>query len=306
MLYLLAGSVNTASTPYWISSLADSKNGTWQDYTTQLKRTRDQVYNEWSAFFKDDWKATPALTFNLGVRYEFYGAPYLRGGYTASIVGQGSGLFGVNRPSATANPFNNWLLAPGNVYLSGYGPNASPSNALQCTNQGAAQNPLLPTPSCRPIPADCLAICGTWIRSSSPAGCTERLAQYCAGDRTRLAAAMVRSRQNHDTGWFRDDLWHWFAFFNRNRKLDRECTRCCHCAEPRVGKLSQSDHQPRASAQRSAGDHSRNAVDEARGRPADLRQNADRDRVRPEFQDSLHPDTGFSITRQVSVTSRWI
>ena len=150
MLYLLAGSVNTASTPYWISSLADSKSGTWQDYTTQLRRTRDQVYNEWSAFFKDDWKATPALTFNLGVRYEFYGAPYLRGGYTASIVGQGSGLFGVNRPSATSNPFNNWLLAPGNVYLSGYGPNASTSNALQCTNQGAAQNPLLPAPSCDP------------------------------------------------------------------------------------------------------------------------------------------------------------
>jgi hypothetical protein len=151
MLYLLAGSVNTASTPYWISSLSDSKSGTWQDYTTQLRRTREQVYNEWAAFFKDDWKATPALTFNLGVRYEFYGAPFLRGGYTASVVGQGSGLFGVNRPSGgTSNPFNNWLLAPGNVYLSGYGPNASAANALQCTNTGAAQNPLLPAPSCDP------------------------------------------------------------------------------------------------------------------------------------------------------------
>jgi hypothetical protein len=112
MLYLLAGSVNAANTPYWISSLQDSKNGVWQDYTTQLRRTREQVYNEWAAFFKDDWKATPSLTFNLGMRYEFYGAPFLRGGYTASIVGQGSGLFGVNRTSASANPFNNWLLAP--------------------------------------------------------------------------------------------------------------------------------------------------------------------------------------------------
>ncbi len=150
MLYLLAGSINTASTPYWISSLADSKSGTWQDYTTQLRRTREQVYNEWSAFFKDDWKATSTLTFNLGARYEFYGAPYLRGGYTASVAGQGTGLFGVNRPSLTANPFNNWLLAPGNVYLSGYGPNVSAASALQCSNTAAAQNPLLPPPSCDP------------------------------------------------------------------------------------------------------------------------------------------------------------
>ncbi len=150
MLYLLAGSVNTASTPYWISSLKDSQNGIWQDYTTQLRRTREQVYNEWSAFFKDDWKATPNLTLNLGVRYEWYGSPFLRGGYTASVVGQGSGLFGVNRSSATANPFNNWLLAPGNVYLSGYGTNSTAATALQCTNTGSAQNALLPTPSCDP------------------------------------------------------------------------------------------------------------------------------------------------------------
>jgi hypothetical protein len=150
MLYLLAGSVNTASTAYWISNLQDSKNGIWQDYTTQLRRTREQVYNEWAVFFKDDWKATSTLTFNLGVRYEFYGAPYLRGGYTASVVGQGSGLFGVNRPNATSNPFNNWLLAPGNVYLSGYGPTVSAANALQCSNTTVAQNPLLPAPSCDP------------------------------------------------------------------------------------------------------------------------------------------------------------
>jgi hypothetical protein len=150
MLYLLAGSVNTASTPYWISNLADSKSGTWQDYTTQLRRTREQVYNEWAAFFKDDWKAAPSLTFNLGVRYEHYGAPFVRGGYTASVVGQGSGLFGVSRPSATANPFNNWLIAPGAVYLSGYGANVNAGSALQCTNTGGSQNPLLPSPSCDP------------------------------------------------------------------------------------------------------------------------------------------------------------
>jgi hypothetical protein len=150
MLYLLAGSVNTAGTPYWISNLQDSKNGTWQDYTTQIRRTREQVYNEWAAFFKDDWKATSDLTLNLGVRYEFYGSPFLRGGYTATVAGQGSGLFGVNRTDTTSNPFNRWLLAPGNVYLSGYGSTVAAANALQCTNTGTPQNPLLPAPSCDP------------------------------------------------------------------------------------------------------------------------------------------------------------
>jgi hypothetical protein len=149
MLYLLAGSLNTASTFYWISSLDDVKKGIWQDYTTAQKRNREQVQNEWAVFFKDDWKVKPSLTLNLGVRYEIYGSPYVRGGYTAAVNGQGDGLFGVSR-AGNGSPFDRWLLAPGNIYLSGYGPNVSAANALQCTNTGAAQNPLLPAPSCDP------------------------------------------------------------------------------------------------------------------------------------------------------------
>jgi hypothetical protein len=149
MLYLLAGSLNTASTFYWIASLDDAKKGVWQDYTTTKKRLREQVENEWAAFFKDDWKIKPSLTLNLGVRYEIYGSPYLRGGYTAAVDGQGYGLFGVSR-KGTGSPFDRWLLAPGDVYLSGYGPNVSAADALQCTSTGAGQNPLLPAPSCDP------------------------------------------------------------------------------------------------------------------------------------------------------------
>jgi len=149
MLYLLAGSLNSANTFYWISSLDDVQKGVWQDYTTTRKRIRDQVENEWAAFFKDDWKVKPSLTLNLGVRYEIYGAPYLRGGYTAAVDGQGYGLFGVSR-KGSGNPFDRWLIAPGDVYLSGYGPNVSAADALTCTNKGQAQNPLLPAPSCDP------------------------------------------------------------------------------------------------------------------------------------------------------------
>ena len=146
MLYFLAGSLNSASMLYWVASDEDVKNGTWQDYVTAQKRYRTQVQNEWDAFFKDDWKLLPSLTLNLGLRYEFYGSPYVRGGYTAAAVGQGAGLFGVGRSSGSL--FDNWLQ-PGNIYLSGYGPNVSSASALQCT-QGSAQNSLLPSPNCDP------------------------------------------------------------------------------------------------------------------------------------------------------------
>ena len=147
MAYLLAGSVNSATMLYWVGSQADTKNGTWQDYVTADKRNRQQVANEWDAFFKDDWKVKPSLTLNLGVRYEFYGAPYLKGGYTASVIDQGAGLFGMSR-TASGGLFDHWL-SPGNIYLSGYGPNATAATALQCTS-GAAQNAFLPTPNCDP------------------------------------------------------------------------------------------------------------------------------------------------------------
>ncbi len=35
----------------------------------------DQRNNEFSFYAQDDWKVTPSLTLNLGVRYEFYGVP---------------------------------------------------------------------------------------------------------------------------------------------------------------------------------------------------------------------------------------
>jgi Carboxypeptidase regulatory-like domain len=149
MLYLLSGSLNSAATLYWISSQADAKNGLWQDYTTVQKKIREQVENEWAVFFKDDWKVRPSLTFNLGVRYEIYGSPYLRGGYTAAVNGQGDGLFGASRTDA-GSPFSNYLLAPGHIYLSGYGPNVSAADALQCSKTATPQNPLIPTPSCDP------------------------------------------------------------------------------------------------------------------------------------------------------------
>ncbi len=49
---------------------------------------------EFSWFFKDDFKVSPNLTLNLGVRYEFYGVPYEANGKTAGVIGDSARLFG--------------------------------------------------------------------------------------------------------------------------------------------------------------------------------------------------------------------
>jgi hypothetical protein len=150
MSYFLAGSVSNARQTYWINSYDDVKNGTWHDtndQTTGGRKYRPVDEKEYSFFFKDDWKITRALTLNLGVRYEFYGAPYIPTGFTSTAAGQGLGLFGIGGTTG-GNIFGNWM-APGSIYLTGYGPNTTVATALTCAS-GVSQSSLLPTSSCDP------------------------------------------------------------------------------------------------------------------------------------------------------------
>lgn len=152
LLYYLNGSVNQGNQLYWIDDASDVQNGTWESYVTQERKFRDQVLNETSFFMKDDWKISQSLTINLGLRWEYYGVPYIGSGFTTTTPGQGDGLFGVGRTGlGNARPFDRWL-SPGNVFLSSYGyiPGSPTTGLLQCTVGTASGIAGIPTSNCDP------------------------------------------------------------------------------------------------------------------------------------------------------------
>jgi hypothetical protein len=149
LLYFMNASIQSASQLYWIDDASDVTNGTWEDLLSREKKYRDQKSSEWSVFWKDDWKLTKELTLNMGLRYDYYGSPYIGSGFTSAPVGLGAALFGNSR-STTDGLFDRWLT-PGNTFLTGYGNQAgtTAANALTCA-KGVTQSALLPVSTCDP------------------------------------------------------------------------------------------------------------------------------------------------------------
>lgn len=104
LLYFLSGSLGRATQYYYIEN--PEQLTYWSSYLDHTRKLTDAHQNDFSVFFKDDWKVHPKFTLNLGVRYEYYGVPYEGSGLTPVPVGGGLALLGVSGRS-----FDQWLRA---------------------------------------------------------------------------------------------------------------------------------------------------------------------------------------------------
>ncbi|MGH9660320.1 MAG: TonB-dependent receptor domain-containing protein, partial [Bryobacteraceae bacterium] len=68
-------------------------------YVPGETRYRNWSQHEVSWFVKDEYKITPNLTLNFGLRYEWYAVPHERQGKALALVGGGGGLFGISGTS---------------------------------------------------------------------------------------------------------------------------------------------------------------------------------------------------------------
>jgi hypothetical protein len=102
LLSFMAGSLGSITQAYYMQD--PKKLDAFEDYRSFPSRIRNYYVNEFSFFFKDDWKALNSLTLNLGIRYDFYGSPYEENGLMPLPIGGGNAIFGIS-----GKGFSDWM-----------------------------------------------------------------------------------------------------------------------------------------------------------------------------------------------------
>jgi hypothetical protein len=111
LLNLWAGNITNVDQYRFINTpTATSYNDITKGETT---RVTDYRQNQLSFFMQDDWRVTDSLTLNLGMRYDWYGVPYIKGGMTAGMKGGATNIFG-----RSGNGFDDWMK-PGTMNADG-------------------------------------------------------------------------------------------------------------------------------------------------------------------------------------------
>jgi len=113
LLTYMSGSLGSIRQQYFVNDPFEKR---WNDVIGkgELVQYVDMRQKEFSFFAKDDWRVRPNFTVNLGVRWEYYGLPWLANGMTTGLEGGGLSMFGV-----TGRGIGSWLPVTkgGNVSL---------------------------------------------------------------------------------------------------------------------------------------------------------------------------------------------
>jgi len=105
LLTYMSGSLGSIRQMYIVNKSDQLINKRWNDLSKgEFTQITDMRQKEFSFFAKDDWRVNPALTLNLGVRWEYYGIPWSANGLTVGLQGGPEAMFGI-----TGRGFQDWL-----------------------------------------------------------------------------------------------------------------------------------------------------------------------------------------------------